>query len=105
MCQRSDLKSDKDCKVIPGDYVGKQHRPVVAIVSRMQKKISSMATEKKTKWRNLEIEEKKETFYQEIKEYLKKQFEANWSEKSKFMSVCSKLPGMTSGKVMVERKN
>ena len=106
MCRKSDLKSVKDCKVIPGDYVAKQHRPVVAIVSWMQKKISSMSTEKKTKWWNLRIEEKKEAFYLEMKEHLKKQIEANWSETSKFMRECAeRLLGVTSGKVMVEKEN
>ena len=106
MCRKSDLKSVKDCKVIPGDYVAKQHRPVVAIVSWMQKKISSMSTEKKTKWWNLKIEEKKEAFYLEMKEHLKKQIEANWSETSKFMRECAeRLLGVTSGKVMVEKEN
>ena len=106
MCRKSDLKSVKDCKVIPGDYVAKQHRPVVAIVSWMQKKIPSMSTEKKTKWWNLKIEEKKEAFYLEMKEHLKKQIEANWSETSRFMRECAeRLLGVTSGKVMVEKEN
>ena len=59
MFRRSDLKSVEDCKVIPGDYVAKQHRPVVAAVSWVQKRISSIRTEKKTKWWNFKIEEKR----------------------------------------------
>ena len=43
--------------MIPVDHVAKQHRPVVAIVSWVHKKISSRTTEKKTKWWNLKIEE------------------------------------------------
>jgi len=47
-----------------------------------------------------------EAFYLEIKEHLKKQLEANWSETSKFMRECAeRLLGVTSGKVMVEREN
>jgi len=42
MFRRSDLKSVKDCTVIPGDYVAKQHKPLVAIASWVQKKISNM---------------------------------------------------------------
>ena len=85
MCRRSGLKSVKDCKVIPGDYVPKKLRPAVAIVSWEQKRVSSMTIEKKTKWWNLKIEEKKESFYLETKEHMKKQIEANCSETSKFM--------------------
>ena len=92
--------------LILGDYVAKQHRPVVAIVSWVQKEISSMSTEKKIKWWNLKIEEKKEAFYLEMKEHQKKQIEDNWSETSKFMTECAeRLLGMTSGKVMVEKEN
>ena len=71
MCRRSDLKDAKDCKVIPGDYVATQHRPVVVIVSWVQKKVSNMNAEKKTKWWNLKIEERNGPFYLEMKEYLK----------------------------------
>ena len=72
----------------------------------MQKKISSMSTEKKTKWWNLKIEEKKETFYLEMKEHLKKQIEATWSDRNKFMrEYAERLRGVTNGKVMVEKEN
>ena len=65
-----------------------------------------MTTEKKTKWWNLKIEEKKEAFYLEIKEHSKKQLEANWSETSTFMRECGEiLLGVTSGKMMMEREN
>jgi len=47
-----------------------------------------------------------EAFYLEIKEHLKKQLEANWSETSKFMRECAeRLLGVTSGKMMMEREN
>ena len=106
MCHRSDLKGVTDCKVIPGDYVAKQHRSVVAIISWVQKKISSMITEKKTAWRNFKIEEKKEAFSLQMKEHLKKKIEANRSETSQFMRECAeRLLGVNSGKVMVEKEN
>jgi len=54
----------------------------------------------------LTTEEKKDAFYLEIKEHLKKQIEANWSETSKFMRECEeRLLGVTSSKVLVEKEN
>ena len=49
LCRRGNLKEIRDCKVVAGESVAKQHGMVVCEIMKMRKR-KSVKTEQKIKW-------------------------------------------------------
>ena len=71
MVRREEIRSIKDCKVIPGECVASQHRLVVVDMNVvMTRKSRPRIKQQKKKWRNLEKDEFKLTFLPKALEIL-----------------------------------
>ena len=61
MVRRDEIRTIKDCKVIPGEYVATQHRLVVMEMNVEMTRKPRPRIKQKTKWRNLQKDEFKLT--------------------------------------------
>ena len=57
LCRRVNLREIRDCKVVTGESVVKQHQIVVCKIIMKMKKRKSVNTEQKIKWWKLKKEE------------------------------------------------
>ena len=70
LCRRDNLREIRDCKVVAGKSVAKQHRMVVCKIMMKMRKRKSMKTEQKIKWWKLRKEEWCENFRREVRAVL-----------------------------------
>ena len=70
LCCRQMFKQVVDCKVIPGEAVAKQHKPVVCKFRTKNAIEPKQATTKKTRWRMLKDKVQKEEIVETITEAL-----------------------------------
>ena len=68
MVRRDEIRTVKDCKVIPGECVATQHRLVVMEMNVEMTR--PRIKQQKTKWRNLQTDEFKLTFLPKALEML-----------------------------------
>ena len=70
LCRRCNLKEIKDCKVVVGESVAKQHRMVVCRMTVVVKRMKRKRAEQKTKWWKLKKEERSMAFREEFRRAL-----------------------------------
>ena len=70
LCRRGNLREIRDCKVVAGESVAKQHRMVVCKIMMKMRKMKSVRTEQKIKWWKLRKEECCEEFRREVRAVL-----------------------------------
>jgi hypothetical protein len=70
LCRRCNLKEIKDCKVMAGESVAKQHRMVLCRIILMVKRIKREIAEQRTKWWKLKNEEVRMKFRNELRQAL-----------------------------------
>ena len=101
LCRRETLKEVKDCKVIPGESVAKQHKLLISQTKigvyrrREEKRV------KKTRWWKLEDPEFREKYVQKVRQALEEKCKEGWKEVSRSVRNSAKaVLGETSGKSM-----
>ena len=103
LCRRGNLKEVRDCKVIAGESVARQHRMVVCkmTVEAKRKKAKGGKIERKIKWWKLKREECGAEFREEVRQALggREELPAGWAATADVMrETAKKVFGMSAGK-------
>ena len=104
LCRRTGLKQVADCKVIPGECVAKQHKPVVCKAKLKEQQRVRRRTEKRTRWWKLEDQSLREDFVEKVKGRTP-DGNNSWDMISKITrEVAKETLGETSGKAKENRE-
>ena len=107
LVRRQSLRFVKDCKVIPGEAVATQHRPLILEMElEKPKKTKKRSREKKIKWWNLKNEEFELKFLTQVGETI----ENNWDRSTyevverDIVEIARRELGESSGGKYVEKE-
>ncbi|XP_051791150.1 uncharacterized protein LOC127529918 [Erpetoichthys calabaricus] len=107
LCRRVDLKETKDCKVVAGESVGKQHRMVACRMTLEIKKRKRVRAEPRIKWWKLKKEDCKVEFREEVRQALggSEELPDSWETTADVVRVTARMVlGVTSGKRKEEKE-
>ena len=109
LCRRCNLKEARDCKVIAGESVARQHRVVVCrmTVKVKRKKAQGGKREQRIKWWKLKKEECCVEFREEVRQALggRKHLPVGWAATAEVVrETARKVLGMSSGKRKQEKE-
>jgi len=98
LCRGSMRKHLMDCKVIPGESVAKQHKPLVCRTKIKPQRPAKYCGTKKTRWWKLQERELKDKFVQQLQEKLRND-KTSWEDISlEIQRVAKQILGETTGK-------
>ena len=104
LCRRTGLKQVVDCKVIPGECVAKQHKPIVCKAKLKGQQHVRRRIEKQTRWWKLEDQTLREDFVEKVKGRTP-DGNNSWDMISKIIKeVAKETLGETSGKAKENRE-
>ncbi|XP_051789178.1 uncharacterized protein LOC127529475 [Erpetoichthys calabaricus] len=107
LCKRVDLKEIKDCKVVAGECVVKQHRMVVCRMTLEIKKRKRVRAEPRIKWWKLKKEDCKVEFREEVRQALggSEELPDSWETTADEVRVTARrVLSVTSGKMKEEKE-
>ncbi|XP_065652871.1 uncharacterized protein LOC136080186 [Hydra vulgaris] len=105
LCMRRNLKEVRDCKVVPGESVAKQHRMVICRIVLEVKKKKRVRAESKIRWWKLKDEDFCLKFRDEMRQALGGGVLDIWDETSNTVrDMARKILGVTSGQKKIDKE-